>query len=52
MKESEWVIAISKDRNAPIFKIADVGIIGDVGEVMSAMIRYLRGLSHNTTENQ
>lgn len=48
MRDSEFVIAINKDRNAPIFKVADMGIIGDVVEVTSAIIDRLGGLAQNT----
>jgi len=42
MKDSRVIIAINTDRNAPIFKIADVGVVGDVLEVMPALIAQLR----------
>jgi electron transfer flavoprotein alpha subunit len=48
MKDSEFVIAINKDRDAPIFKVADMSIIGDVIEVTSAIIACLRGVTGNT----
>jgi electron transfer flavoprotein alpha subunit len=48
MRDSEFVMAINKDPNAPIFKVADMGIIGDVVEVTSAIIERLRGLAQNT----
>ncbi len=41
MKEAKTVIAINKDKNAPIFKLADVGIVGDVQEVIPALIHKL-----------
>ncbi len=47
MRDSEFVIAINKDRNAPIFKVADMGIIGDVAEVTSAIIDRLGGSARN-----
>jgi electron transfer flavoprotein alpha subunit len=47
MRDSEFVIAINKDPNAPIFKVADMGIIGDVVEVTSAIIDRLRELARN-----
>ncbi len=47
MRDSEFVIAINKDPNAPIFKVADMGIIGDVVEVTSAIIDRLGGLDRN-----
>ena len=48
MKDSEFVIAINKDPEAPIFKVADMSIVGDVGEVTSAIIERLQGLAGNT----
>jgi electron transfer flavoprotein alpha subunit len=51
MRDSEFVIAINKDPSAPIFKVADMGIIGDVVEVISAIIDQLRGLAKNTVRH-
>lgn len=45
MKDSQIIIAINTDKNAPIFKLADMGIVGDLQEVVPAMIRHLKGSS-------
>lgn len=40
--DSDFIVAINKDANAPIFNVADIGIVGDVGDVLPVMIAELR----------
>jgi len=42
MKGSKYIIAINKDKEAPIFSIADLGIVGDVHKVMPKLIEALK----------
>jgi electron transfer flavoprotein alpha subunit len=42
MQNAKTIIAINKDPNAPIFKICDYGIVGDVEKVVPALIQEIK----------
>jgi electron transfer flavoprotein alpha subunit len=44
MQESDFILAINRDPHAPIFDIATMGIVGDLYEVIPAMIKQIRAL--------
>ena len=43
MKGSKNIIAINKDSEAPIFAVADLGVVGDVHKVLPKLIEALQG---------
>ena len=42
MRNSEIIIAINIDPSAPIFKIADYGIVGDLYEIIPRLVEKIK----------
>ncbi len=49
MSSSKVIAAINKDKDAPIFKVADYGIVGDVFDVIPKLIEHIRALKQRGT---
>ncbi|SHJ90549.1 electron transfer flavoprotein subunit alpha/FixB family protein [Tepidibacter formicigenes] len=42
MEDSEFIVAINKNKEAPIFEVADLGIVGDLKKVIPALVEEIR----------
>ncbi len=50
MEESDMIIAINKDESAPIFDIADYGIVGDLNKILPLVIEGVKTAKKNNIE--
>ena len=44
MEESEYIVAINKDKFAPIFSVADLGIVGDMHKIVPLLTERIKSL--------
>ena len=49
MQESNVIIAINRDKQAPIFEVATYGIVGDLFKVVPALTSYIKNIKHKET---
>ena len=42
MEESDLIIAINKDETAPIFDVADYGIVGDLNKILPVLTQQIK----------
>lgn len=47
IENSDYIIAINKDEDAPIFNIADIGIVGDCAKILPLFIEEVKKIRNN-----
>ena len=42
MEESDIIVAINKDETAPIFSVADYGVVGDLNKILPVLTEQIK----------
>ena len=52
MEESEFIIAVNKNPEAPIFQVADLGIVGDLNRVLPELTKSIAALKEKKAQQE
>jgi len=50
MKDSKFIVAVNKDKQAPIFKVADISVLADMNELTPALVEHVRARKRPETK--
>ncbi|MDO4720896.1 MAG: electron transfer flavoprotein subunit alpha/FixB family protein [Peptostreptococcaceae bacterium] len=50
MEDSEFIVAINRDTHAPIFDVADLGVVGDLHQIMPLLIEKVKAIQSKNAD--